>query len=67
MYNQVTHIRFDKTEKGIIWDEYDPITDNNSYGILEEIQEDYFSIRIMENGNKSDYGTTQIYKRLTTE
>lgn len=63
-YNDVSHVRFEKTAEGIIWDEYNPLTDNNSYGILEEFNEDYFVLRIIENGNPEDKGAIRRFERL---
>ena len=63
----VVHIRFEETNQGILWDEYDPMTDGNSYGILEEINKDYFVLKIMENGNPDAKGTRRIYKRFEIE
>ncbi len=63
-YNNVSHIRFEKTTDGIIWDEYVPLTDGNSCGILEEINKDTFVLRIVENGNPSDKGSRRTYVRI---
>ncbi len=63
-YNFVSHIRFGKTTKGIIWDEYDPLTDGNSCGILEGINEDSFTLRILENGNPNDKDSRRTYIKM---
>ena len=57
-------IRFDETEEGIIWDEYTPINDGNSYGILEEITDSLFVIRVIQNGIPSDVNTRRTYYKM---
>ena len=66
-YKFVSHIRFEKTTEGIIWDEYDPLTDSNSCGILEEINEDSLVLRIVENGTPSDKGSRRTYVKMKDE
>ena len=63
-YRFISHIRFDKTEEGIIWDEYNPINDGNSYGILEEITDSLFVIKVIQNGNLSDVNTRRTYYKM---
>lgn len=60
----ISHIRFDETEEGIIWDEYNPINDGNSYGILEEITDSLFVIRVIQNGIPSDVNTRRTYYKM---
>jgi hypothetical protein len=48
----------------IIWDEYDPLTDGNSCGILEGINEDSFTLRILENGNPNDKDSRRTYIKM---
>lgn len=64
-YRTVSHIRFQESDEGIIWDEYDPITDGNSMGILTEITDEYIVLRVVENGNPADKNTLRVYNRLS--
>lgn len=63
-YRFISHIRFDETDEGIIWDEYTPINDENSYGILEEITDSLFVIRVIQNGIPSDVNTRRTYYKM---
>ncbi len=64
LYTSISHIRFERTSDGIIWDEYDPQNDTNSYGLLENIEGDTFSIRVIENGYKEMQGEKLVYTRV---
>lgn len=63
-YRFISHIRFNDTENGIIWDEYNPINDGNSYGILEEITDSLFVVKIIQNGNPADTDTHRTYYKI---
>lgn len=60
----ISHLRFEERDTGIIWDEYNPETDGNSYGILKELNDDYFILEVVENGNPDDKGEERLYKRV---
>lgn len=63
-YRFISQIRFDDTENGIIWDEYNPINDGNSYSMLEEITDSFFVIRVIQNGVPTDSNTLRTYYKL---
>lgn len=63
-YRFISHIRFNDTENGIIWDEYNPINDGNSYCILEEITDSLFVVKIIQNGNPADTDTHRTYYKI---
>lgn len=60
----LSEVRIGKVNNELYWDEFGPMTDNNSFGKLLEIQNDYFRLEIIENGNKNDIGRIRKYERI---
>lgn len=50
-----------------LWDEFHLSDDNNSFGKILEITEDYFILEIIENGNPDDKGKQRRYERVKEE
>ena len=63
-FRLVSHIRFQESDKGLVWDEYNPITDENSMGILTEITDEYFVLKVVENGKPTDKNKLRVYNRF---
>lgn len=60
----VSLLRFEERDNVILWDEYCPENDNNSYGMIREITDEYFILEFIENGNLADKGEQRKYVRI---
>lgn len=60
----LSEVRMCDGDDEIYWDEFDLMTDQNSYGKIIDISADSFDIEIIENGNPEDKGRIRRYERL---
>ena len=60
----VSLLRFEEREGDVLWDEYYPENDGNSYGRICERSDEYFVLEIMENGNPKDKGKKRKYVKI---
>lgn len=60
----VSLLRFEERGDEILWDEYCPENDDNSYGRICERTDDYFVLEIMESGNPEERGTKRKFVRI---
>ncbi len=49
---------------GIIWDEFCPRDDDNSWGIMEFNNDTSFNIRVLSNGNPQDSNSIRTYTKI---
>jgi hypothetical protein len=56
--------RLCKIDGEIYLDEFCPKTDNNSYGKIIELQDNYFVLEVIENGVPSEKGSIRRYERV---
>lgn len=56
--------RLSKIDGEIYLDEFCPKTDNNSYGKIIELQDNYFVLEVIENGVPSEKGSIRRYERV---
>lgn len=58
------HVRFEKKDDIVYWDEFNTDTDENSWGKITWIDDDTFELEVIDNGNPDQQGEKRIYSRV---
>ena len=64
VFRSNAHVRFEKKDDIIYWDEFCTDTDNNSLGMIIRMDDDTFELEVVENGNPDAKGERRIYRKV---